>query len=85
MHWCSSYHQGIATGLQTGQADAEDHDGGKGVVIDETAAVSVSMATVESQVGVSVAGKEDGAEVDLEGEGLHPAVHTDVSLGCNKK
>ena len=40
------------------------------------------MATIEGQVGVSVARKEDGAEVDLEGDGLHPTVHTDIPLRC---
>lgn len=40
------------------------------------------MTTVEGQVSVGVAGKEDGAEVDLEGDGLHPTVHTDIPLSC---
>lgn len=77
---CSSYHQSIATGFQRGQADGEYHDSGKGVVIDEAAALSISMATVEGQVSVSVTRKEDGAEVDLEGDGLHATVNADIPL-----
>lgn len=83
-HFCCSHHQGIATGLQRRQADAEDYDGGEGVVVDESPAVGISMATVEGQVGVGVAREEDGAEVDLEGDRLHAAVHADVPLRCKR-
>lgn len=42
-----SYHKGVAAGLQRRQADTKDDHGGKGVVIDESAAVGISMTTVE--------------------------------------
>lgn len=41
------------------------------------------MATVEGQVSVSIARKKDRAEIDLEGNGLHPTVDTDIPLSCN--
>lgn len=77
---CSSYHQSVATGLQRGQADGKYHNSRKSVVVDEAAALSVSMAPVEGQVSVSVTRKEDRAEVDLQGDGLHAAVSADVPL-----
>lgn len=77
---CSSYHQGIATGFQRGQADAKYHHSRKGVVVDEAAALRVPVASVEGQVGVGVARKEHRAEVDLQGDGLHPAVNADIPL-----
>lgn len=77
---CSSYHQRIATGFQRGQADAKYHNSRKRVVVDEAAALSVPVASVEGQVRVGVARKEDRAEVDLKGDGLHPAVNADVPL-----
>lgn len=77
----SSYHQGVSTGLQRGQADAEDDDGGKSVVVDKSSTVSVSMATVEGQVRIGVSREENRTEVDLESDGLHATVHADVSLG----
>lgn len=79
-HLCSSYHQGIATGFQRGQADAKYHNSRESVVVDEAAALSVAVATVEGQVGVGVARKEDWAEVELKGDGLHPAVNADIPL-----
>lgn len=79
-HLCSSYHQGIATGFQRGQAHAKYHHSRKSVVVDEAAALSVAVATVEGQVSVGVARKEDWAEVDLQGDGLHPAVNADIPL-----
>lgn len=80
----SPYHQSIATGLQCGQADTKDYNSGKGVVIDESTTVSISMATIECQICVSVARKKHWAEVDLEGDGLHPTVHTDIPLRCTQ-
>lgn len=41
------------------------------------------MATIEGKVRVGVARKENRAEIDLEGDGLHPAVHADIPLRCN--
>lgn len=79
-NWCSPYHQSIATGFQRGQADGKYHHSGKRVVIDEAAALSISMPTVEGQVSVGVTRKEDWAEVDLKGDGLHAAVNADVPL-----
>lgn len=79
-NFCSSYHQSIATGFQRGQADGKYHNSGKSVVIDEAAALSISMAPVEGQVSVSVTRKEDWAEVDLKGDGLHATVNADVPL-----
>lgn len=38
------------------------------------------MATVEGQVSVGVAGEENRTKVDLEGDCLHPTVHTNVPL-----
>lgn len=40
------------------------------------------MATIEGQVSVGVARKENRAEVDFEGDGLHPTVHADIPLSC---
>jgi len=77
-----SYHQRIATGLQRRQADTKDYHSWKCVIVDETTAVGISMATIEGHVSVCVARKEDRAEVDLEGDGLHPTVHTDIPLRC---
>lgn len=47
--------------------------------------MGVAVASVEGQVGVGVSGEEDGAEVDLEGDGLHPAVDADVPLSWAKR
>lgn len=79
-HLCSSYHQSIATGFQCGQADGKYHDSRKSVVVDEAAALSISMASIEGQVSVNVTRKEDGAEVDLKGDGLHATVNADIPL-----
>lgn len=81
----ASYHQSIATRLQSGQADTEEDHGRKGVVVDEAPAVGISMTTVEGQVSIGVAGKQHGAKVYFEGDGLHPTVHTDVPLRCEKR
>lgn len=43
------------------------------------------MATIEGQVGVGVAGEEDRAEVEFEGDGLHPTVHADIPLRCKTR
>ena len=43
------------------------------------------MATIEGKVSVGIAREEDGAEVDFEGHGLHPTVHTDIPLRCKKQ
>lgn len=80
----SIYHQRIAAGLQRRQADTENHNGRKGVVVDESSAMSVAVASIEGQVGVGVSREEDGAEVDLEGDGLHSAVDADVPLSWAK-
>lgn len=77
------YHQWTATGLQCCQADTKDYDSGEGVVINESTAMGISVATIEGQVSVGVAGEEDRTEVDFEGDGLHPTVHTDIPLRCN--
>lgn len=81
-HLCSSYHQRIATAFQRGQADAKYHHSRKSVVVDEAAALGVPVSSVEGQVSVSVARKEDRAEVDLKGDGLHAAVNADIPLRC---
>lgn len=80
----SVYHQRIAAGLQRRQANTENHNGRKGVVVDESSAVSVAVASIEGQVGVGVSREEDRAEVDLEGDGLHAAVDADVPLSWAK-
>lgn len=41
------------------------------------------MATVEGQIGVGVAREENGAEIDLESDGLYPTIHTDIPLRCS--
>lgn len=80
----SIYHQGIAAGLQRRQAYTKNYNSGEGVIVDESSAMSVSVASIEGQVSVGVSGEEDGAEVDLEGDGLHSAVDTDVPLSCKR-
>lgn len=80
----ASYRQRVATGLQRGQADAKDNHRGEGIVIDEAAAVCISMATIESQVAVGVTRVQHGADVNLEGDGLDPAVHAEVPLSCGE-
>lgn len=77
-----SYHQRVPAGLQGVEADAEEHRRGEGVVVDEAATVRVAMAPVQRQVRVRVAREEHRTEVDLQGDGLHTAVHADVSLRC---
>lgn len=72
------YHQTVAAGLQSAEADAEEHCCGEGVVVDEAATLGFAVMAVEGQVGVRVAGEENRAEVDLQGDGLNPAVHADV-------
>ena len=77
---CILYHQAVTAGLQSAETDAEQDRCGEGVVVDEATALGVSVATVQGQVCVGVAGEEHGAEVDLQGDGLNPTVHTDVPL-----
>lgn len=77
---CILYHQAVAAGLQSAETDAEQDCCGEGVVVDEATALGVTMVTVQGQICVSVAREEHGAEVDLQGDGLNPAVHTDVPL-----
>lgn len=84
-NWCSSHHQSIAAGFQRRQADGKYHHSWKGVVVDEAAALGVSVPTVEGQVSVGVTRKEDGAEVDLKGDGLHATVNADVPLRWNQR
>lgn len=74
------YHQAAATGLQGAETDAEQHGCGESVVVDETPAVGLALATVQGQVCVGVAGKQHRTEVDLQGDGLNSAVHADVTL-----
>ena len=78
-----SYHQGVATGLERVEADAEEHYGREGVVVDEASAMCVAVASVEGQICVGVAREQHWAKVDLQGDGLHPAVNADVSLRWN--
>lgn len=82
---CILYHQAVTAGLQSAETDAEQDRCGEGVVVDEAAALGVAVATVQSQVCIGVAGEEHRAEVDLQGDGLHPAVHTDVPLAWRNK
>lgn len=77
---CVPHHQTVSTGLQCAEADAEQYYRGERVVIDEAPAVGIAMATVERKVCNCVAGEEHWAEVNLQGHGLNPAVHTDVAL-----
>lgn len=78
--WCVLYHQAVTAGLQSAEADAEQDRCGEGIVVDEAAALGVAVVTVQGQICVGVAGEEHGAEVDLQGDGLNSAVHTDVPL-----
>lgn len=79
-NWCCSYHQSVATGFQRGKADGKYHHSRKSVVVDEAAALSISMPSIEGQVSVSVTRKEDWAEVDLKGDSLHATVNADIPL-----
>lgn len=74
------YHQAVTAGLQSAQADAEQDCGGKGVVVYEATTLGVTMVTVQGQICLSVSGKEHRTVVDLQRDGLNPAVHCDVSL-----
>lgn len=49
-----SHHQRVPTGLQSAQTDAEEHGCGEGVVVNETSALDVPMATIQHQVNISV-------------------------------
>lgn len=82
---CILYHQAVTAGLQGAETDAEQHRCGKGVVVDEATALCITVATVQGQICVSVAGEEHGAEVDLQGDGLNPAIHTDVPLSWRNR
>ena len=42
----TSYHERVAAGLKRGQTDTKNDNGGKGIVIDKSAAMSISMATI---------------------------------------
>lgn len=42
----SIYHQGIAAGLQRRQAYTKNHNSRKGVIVDESSAVSVPVASI---------------------------------------
>lgn len=79
------HHQAVTAGLQGAETDAEQDRRGEGVVVDEASALGVSVVTVQGQVGVSVARKQYGAEVDLDGDGLNSAVHVDVPLTCRNR
>lgn len=74
------YHQAVTTGLQGAQADAEQDRGGKGVVVYETTTLGVAVVAVQGQIHLGVAGEQHRAVIDLQGDGLNPAVHSDVSL-----
>lgn len=78
------YHQAVSAGLQSAETDAEQDHCGEGVVVDEATALGITVVTVEGQICVGVAGVEHGAEVDLQGDGLNPAVHADVPLTWRK-
>lgn len=82
MFWCLCilYHQVVTASLQSGEADAEQDRRGECVVVDEATTLDVAVVTVQSQIYVSVAGKQYRTEVDLYGDGLHPAVNADVPL-----
>lgn len=82
---CPLYHQAVTAGLQSAEADAEQDRRGEGVVVDKSTALSVTIVTVQGQICVGIAGEEHGAEVDLQGDGLNPAVHTDVPLTCRSQ
>lgn len=82
---CILYHQAVTTGLQSAEADAEQDRRGEGVVVDEAAALGVAVVTVQGQIGLSVAGEEHRAEVDLQGDGLNAAVHADVTLAWRQR
>ncbi|TNN59863.1 hypothetical protein EYF80_029912 [Liparis tanakae] len=56
----------VTAGLQSAEADAEQDRRGEGVVVDESTALSVTIATVQGQICVGIAGEEHGAEVDLQ-------------------
>lgn len=77
---CILYHQAVTTGLKRTETDAEQDCCGEGVVVDEAAALGIPVATIQGQICVSVTGKQHWAEVDLQGDGLNTAVHTDVPL-----
>lgn len=74
------YHQAVSAGFQGAEADAEQDRCGECVVVDEAAALGVTMVTVQGQIRIGVAGEQNRAEVDLQGDGLHAAVHADVPL-----
>lgn len=82
MFWCLCilYHQTVTAGLQSAETDAEQDRCGEGVVVDEATALRITVATIQGQICVGVAREEHGAKVDLQGDGLNPAVNTDVPL-----
>ena len=43
------------------------------------------MATIEGQISVNIAREENGAKVDLEGDGLYSTVHTNVPFRCHRE
>lgn len=74
------YHQAGAAGLQGAEADAEQDRRGEGVVVDEASALRVAVLAVQGQVWGGVTGVQHRTEVDLQGDGLDPAVDADVPL-----
>lgn len=82
---CSLYHQAVTAGLQGAEADAEQDRCGEGVVVDEASALGVTVASIQGQICISVAGEQHRAEVDFQGDGLNPAVHTDVPLSWRNR
>lgn len=74
------YHQAVSAGFQSAETDAEQNSCGEGVVVDKATTLGVTVMTIQCQVCVGVAGEQYGTEVDLQGDGLNPAVYTDVPL-----
>lgn len=82
---CILYHQAVTAGLKGAETDTEQDCCGEGVVVDEATALGVPVATIQGQICVSVAGKQHRTEVDLQGNGLNPTVHTDVPLAWRNR
>lgn len=75
-----SHHQHVSTGFQCAEANAEQHCCGECVVVDEAAALSIAVMSVQGQVGISVTRVEHWTEIDLQCDGLHTTVHSDIPL-----
>lgn len=76
----SFYHQAVTAGLESAQADAEQDCGGKGVVVYKATTLGSTMVAIQGQIRLGVSREQHRTVVDLQCDGLNPAVHCDVSL-----